>query len=408
MTGSVEYIRREIEAAAALPAERATTLPRQAYIDESYFQFEAETTLKAGWICLAHVSQLKQAGNFLAVDLLGEPLVVTRDKAGGIHVLSRVCPHRAMDIMPEGFDYPRAGRASKLVCPYHSWTFDFDGRLKNCPEMHQIADFDRADWKLAEIRSEIWEGFVFANLSGDAPPLAEQFADLSRLIAPWKTGELDLVIEIEWDCQFNWKVMIENWIESYHHLGAHNTTLNPMMPAKDTWAEPEHPHFVHCHLPFKQKYAAEIEQAIAGGPQPAGFPPIPGLSLAQQVEWNIYVGYPCFMLATMRDRVIWYRLLPVSAERCKLLTTTLVHAESREALEYAETLAAETKMLTDFHAEDMVVNTAVQRGLHSSYVVRGRLSHLEMPVWLIHRYLAARGQGRYPGDDLRAFGTAAE
>jgi hypothetical protein len=53
--------------------------------------------------------------------------------------------------------------------------------------------------------------------------------------------------------------------------------------------------------------------------------------------------------------------------------------------------------MRDFHLEDMMVNTAVQRGLHSSKVVRGRLSHLEEPVWLIQRYLAARAEGRYPG-----------
>jgi len=408
MMKSVEHIRREVEAAAALPLERATTLPKQAYTDEGYFRFEAETALKADWICVAHVSQLKQPGSFITVDLLDEPLLVTRAKTGAIHVLSRVCPHRAMDIMPEGFDYPRAGRASKLVCPYHSWTFEFDGRLKSCPEMHQVADFEKSDWKLAEIRSAVWQGFVFVNLSGEAPALADQYADFAPLVAPWRMDELEVVIELEWDCPFNWKVMIENWIESYHHLGIHNATLNPMMPAKNTWTEPEHPHFIHCHLPFKQKYVTEIERATKGGPQPAGFTPIPGLPLADQIQWNLYIGYPCFMLATMRDRVIWYRLLPVSAERCKLLTTTLVQPESRAAADYAETLAAETKMLTDFHLEDMVVNTAVQRGLHSSYVVRGRLSHLEMPVWLIQRYLAARGHGRYPGDDPQLFGTAAE
>jgi hypothetical protein len=59
-------------------------------------------------------------------------------------------------------------------------------------------------------------------------------------------------------------------------------------------------------------------------------------------------------------------------------------------------LESETKLMRDFHLEDMMVNTAVQRGLNSSKAVRGRLSHLEEPVWLIQRYLAARAQGLYP------------
>jgi phenylpropionate dioxygenase-like ring-hydroxylating dioxygenase large terminal subunit len=403
----LEDIRRDVQQAAALPLERAITLPRQAYVDEDYFRHEAETVLEADWLCVAHISQLKGPGSFLTVDLLDEPLMVIRDKVGTPRVLSRVCPHRAMDIMPEGFDYPRKGITKKLICPYHSWVFEFDGRLKACPEMQQVEDFQKSDWKLAEIRSEIWEGFVFVNLSGDAPPLAKQYADFRSIIAPWKAAEMQVVIELEWDCAFNWKVMIENWIESYHHLGIHNQTLQPMMPAKNTWTEPEHPHFIRCHLPFKPKLAEEVKLAALGKAKAAGFTQVPGLSLREQVEWGLYVGYPCFMFLTMRDRLIWYRLQPISADRCKLLTTTLVRPESLQAPGYEETLAAETRMLTDFHREDMVVNTAVQRGLRSSYVVRGRLSRLEAPVWLIQRYLAARFQGHYPGA-APGYVTAAE
>lgn len=407
----VQEISDKIQEAAALPLDRATTLPQQAYTSEEYFNYEVDAVLKADWICLGHVSQLKDPGSFLAVDLFDEPLLVVRDKTGPIRVLSRVCPHRAMDIMPEGFDYPRRGKTGRLVCPYHRWTFEFDGRVKACPEMQQAADFKKSDWKLAEIRSEIWEGFVFVNLSGTAPPLSRQYEDFRRVIAPWKAAELQVVIELEWDCAFNWKVMIENWIESYHHLGIHHSTLQPMMPARNTWTEPEHPHFIHCHLPFKPKLAEEIRQIAEGEVEGSGgFATVPGLSVREQVEWRLFVGYPCFMFLTTRDRLLWYRLLPVSAERCKLLTTTLVRPESLDAPDYAETLKAETKMLTDFHMEDMVVNTAVQRGLHSAHVVRGRLSHLEMPVWLIQRYLAARSQGRYPGGgyDASRLGTAAE
>src|ERR1700681_379278 len=78
--GKVDAIRKEVIAAASLPLNRATTLPRQAYIDEDYFRFEFETVLKTGWLCVAHVSQVKEPGNFLALDLLREPLVILRDK----------------------------------------------------------------------------------------------------------------------------------------------------------------------------------------------------------------------------------------------------------------------------------------------------------------------------------------
>jgi phenylpropionate dioxygenase-like ring-hydroxylating dioxygenase large terminal subunit len=400
----LESIRRDVVQTAALPLNRATTLPRQAYVDEDWFHFEADKVLRAGWMCLAHISQVKEPGSYLALDLLDEPLLVLRDRQGALRVLSRVCAHRAMDIMPDGFDFAREGKTTLLSCPYHRWTYNLDGSLRGCPQMHQAESFDKKDWRLFEFPSAVWHGFVFVNLDGKAPPLDEQFADFGTRIAPWRGEDMDVAIAMEWECDFNWKVMIENWMESYHHLGAHSATLNPMMPGERTWTEIEHPYYVRAHLPFTDAYTAELKRVDENGKPLSGFSPIVGLSEAQMSEWGLYLGYPCFMFLTMPDRVLWYRLLPQSAGRCKLLTTTLVAHDSLQGPDLARRLEAETKLMRDFHLEDMMVNTAVQRGLNSTKVVRGRLSHLEEPVWLIQRYLAARSEGRYPepGNDAAA------
>jgi len=400
--GNVEAIRKEVIAAASLPLHRATTLPRHAYVDEDYFQFESETVLKSGWLCVGHISQVKEAGNFLALDLLGEPLVILRDKDQTVRVLSRVCAHRAMDIMPEGFDFPRSGKAALLSCPYHRWTYNLDGSLRGCAQMQNAEGFDKKDWGLAEFRSAVWNGFVFVNFDGNAPPLNELYGDFGKCIAPWHAQDMEIAIAMEWECDFNWKVMIENWMESYHHVGAHLATLEPTMPGRNTWTDAEHPHFIRAHLPFTEALQHDLKAAIDTGRRLPGFRPLDALSFEQQSEWGLYLGYPCFMFLTMRDRLLWYRLLPISAERCRLETMTLVPRASLADPDIAATIEAETRMLRDFHTEDMVVNTAVQRGLRSSRAVRGRLSHLEEPIWLIQRYLAARAQGSYPARAERA------
>jgi hypothetical protein len=185
--------------------------------------------------------------------------------------------------------------------------------------------------------------------------------------------------------------MVENWMESYHHMGIHHDTLQITMPARTTWTEPEHPWFIRCHLPFRPEFAADIDETIAGLKPESGFAPIIGLAREQQVEWGLYLGFPCFMFLTMRDRVLWYRLEPLSASRCRLSTMTLVSREARNDPSFTAKIEAETRMLADFHAQDMQVNTAVQCGLNSAHAVRGRLSHLEEPIWLIQRYLARMG-----------------
>jgi phenylpropionate dioxygenase-like ring-hydroxylating dioxygenase large terminal subunit len=377
--GSVEEIARDVIAAASLPLEKSTTLPREAYTDQNYFLHEVKTMLETDWICLGHVSQVKQPGSYISLELFGEPLIVLRDKDGSVRILSRVCPHRAMDIMPPELDFGEFGQVKTLVCPYHRWSFDFSGKVKGCPEMHLVEDFDKAEWKLAEFRSEIWEGFIFA-----------------RIIRPWKTAEMEVVIALEWECEFNWKVMVENWNECYHHLGIHHKTLNPIMPAHMTWAEASRSHYTRCHLPYQDELVAETRKALAGGPPMPGFDMIEGLSFQEMTEWGLYVGFPCFMFLTMPDRVLWYRIVPVSANRCKLLTTTLIRPENKLRADWDELLVEETKLLRDFHLEDMQICNSVQRGLYSRTVARGRLSHLEETVWQMYRYYAARLEGRYP------------
>jgi phenylpropionate dioxygenase-like ring-hydroxylating dioxygenase large terminal subunit len=392
----VDEIRSAILEAAALPLHKAVTLPAEAYVDPGYFAHEVENVLKAGWLAVAHVSQLPHPGDYLNLDLLSEPLAVVHGKDGDIRVLSRVCPHRAMDIMPAEFGYAERGNRRILVCPYHRWTFELDGQVKGCPEMHKAEGFNKRDYRLAEFRSEVWNGWVFVNFSGDAPPVAEQYAGIGKVIEPWNPAEMKIAIELSWDCAFNWKVMVENWIESYHHLGIHYQTLNPMMPAQDTWTESQNPYYVHCHLPYKPSLADEVKQKDDAGEHLPGFLKVPGLSIEDQTQWHLFLGLPTFMMLTMRDRVLWYRLQPESESRCKLLTTTLVRKENFDHPDFEKWLESEAKMLSDFHMEDMQVNTAVQRGYSSSRYAPGRLSHLEEPVWHIQRWLAARLQGSYP------------
>ncbi len=407
---SVDEIGREIIAVAQLPLSQARTLPAQAYTSEDFFEWETTHVLRAGWQGLAHVSQIPASGDFLNIDLLGEPLIVVHGKDGKIRVLSRVCPHRSMDIMPKGFGYSGHGPAEAqagsadcghtriFLCPYHAWTFELDGRLKGCPEMHEAENFAREDFGLKSFRTEIWNGFIFVNFDETAPPLAAGLKSMAEDVAAFRFQDLKLIVSREWDCSFNWKVLIENFMESYHHLGIHHKTLQPMMPARDTWTEEERRFYVRAHLPYKDTVRDEYAAFAARGDFSKQLPPVPGLDGEQSAEWGLFLISPTFLLATAPDRVIWYRLQPLGANRLKLLTTTLVPAALADHPNFAAQQASAAQQLTDFHLEDMEVCTAVQRGLYASGWQPGRLSHLEMPVWLFHRFLAARLQNAWPTD----------
>jgi phenylpropionate dioxygenase-like ring-hydroxylating dioxygenase large terminal subunit len=380
----VALIKRQIATVASRPLERATTLPKAAFLNQQFYQFESTAILKGDWLAIGHVSQLKEKGSYFALDLMKEPLLVIRGDDEQIRVLSRSCPHRGTDIMHMCLGVPRSGKATRLLCPYHFWSFGLRGELRGAPEMERAEGFKREDWPLAKFRSVVWEGFIFVNLDGKAPDLTEQYADLQERIAPWRCAEMELIYEQEWQGAFNWKIMVENWSECYHHIGAHSKTLQSTWPARDVIIADEHPHFMHTEL----VYSDAAMKAIENGENYFVFPPIPNLPLGGRVEFWIFLGYPCFLLAVLKDCVLWLRVVPNDVDSCTILTTILVPKATTKLNDFAKLKATMEELFIGFHAEDMLINVAVHDGLKSSKAATGRLSHIESPVWMFHRYLA--------------------
>ena len=375
-----------ILAAASLPREQSITMPSGAYTDPSILDFETKEIFSKEWISLCHISQIPNSGDFVRVDVCGEPLLVVRGKDSGIRVLSRTCRHRGMDLMPSGFGHPDEGNKRVILCPYHLWSYDLGGKLIGAPEMQQAEGFDRSEVCLHEFRSEIWEGFVFVTFSSDIPPLAEKYAKFSSdFIGKWNMADAELVWSAHWECEFNWKILLENFMEAYHHLGAHMKTLEPFLPARGCWTEPYDPAFSCMHLPLKDSMKqAILDSGDAGTP----FPVFEGLGIGEYCEWYVFLGYPNYLLFSAPDRVYWYRLLPTGPETCTLMTTMIIPKAAKEMPEYEEILKKEIQAGIDFHMEDMEVCTATQRGMRSLGYAQGRLSHLEEPIWQFQKYLA--------------------
>jgi phenylpropionate dioxygenase-like ring-hydroxylating dioxygenase large terminal subunit len=384
-TGSRRSFPQVLEAA-ALPREKAKSSPAGIYTSPEFLDFETKAIFRKEWISLAHVSQVPNPGDYLRVDLCGEPMLVTRGKDDVVRVLSRVCRHRGMDLMPEGGNLPDQGNQRVILCPYHLWSYDLNGRMLGAPEMQQAEGFDRSEVCLHEFRSEIWEGFVFVTLNPEAPPLAEKLGRLrSEFLGGWNMGEAKLVWDQHWDCGFNWKILLENFMEAYHHLGAHRKTLEPFLPAKGCSTIPEDPDFSAMRLPLR---ADLVETILTTGEAGTTMTPFPGLGVDDYTEWWVFLGYPTCLLFTAPDRVYWYRLLPTGPETCSLTTTLLVHPATMEREDYNELYQSEVEAAINFHLEDMEVCAATQNGMRSGAYEPGRLSHLEEPIWQFQRYLA--------------------
>ena len=167
---------RRIYAGVGDDQSAAVGLPREAYVDAAVFESETQHVLRAGWLPVARTSTVANPGDYHSVDLLGVPLVVSRDTDGALHVLSRVCRHRGMPVV-EG-----DGNRKDFSCPYHLWRYGLDGRFLFAPAMDRSASFDASKCNLTPVAHEEWGGWVFVNLSGDAKPLAPSLRRLQQRI----------------------------------------------------------------------------------------------------------------------------------------------------------------------------------------------------------------------------------
>jgi phenylpropionate dioxygenase-like ring-hydroxylating dioxygenase large terminal subunit len=216
--------------------EQSVTLPGACYTDPEFFRFEMEAIYGHEWICVGRSDMVPNPGDYFTITVTGEPLIVVRDQDGAVQVMSAVCRHRGMVITAPGYatpehwlDRPResSGNCRNFQCPYHWWTYDLSGRLVGAPEMHRTPGFERRDWQLPKLSVELWKGFVFVNFDAEAPALAPRLAALDEYLANWHVEDMASVHpETIPGLPFNWKVMVENFMEGYHpdrlHKGIHD------------------------------------------------------------------------------------------------------------------------------------------------------------------------------------------
>ena len=182
------------------------------YTDTAVFVREKERIFWRTWQYAGHVSQVENPGDYLAFDIAGQGLFLVRDGDGTIRAFHNVCIHRAHEVV-QG-----RGNAKRLVCPYHAWTYDLDGRLVAAPNDDKVEGFERAAICLTEVRAETFCGFVFVNLDADAKPMAEWFPGAEEELRAY-VPQIDRLKPVAWvpvEEACNWKVTVENYSECYH------------------------------------------------------------------------------------------------------------------------------------------------------------------------------------------------
>ena len=366
----------ELVANVSAPFERARAMPPSAYTSPDFLKAEIETVFAKDWVCVGRADALADAGDYLAHEIAGQPVVVLRDGGGALRAMSNVCLHR-MSVLLEG-----QGNRRAITCPYHGWTYNLDGTLRAAPAMGLNQAFCKEDYRLPQLRCEEWLGWVMVTLNPDAPPVGEALAQVGELIADFAMETYTQTFRETHVWDTNWKILAENFMESYHLPVCHAGTIGGLSKLEEMVCLPGRAAF-NYHTILKDD---RLKIALA-------HPANTRLKGERRRTTFLLAVYPS-LLITLTPGYFWYLSLhPKGTGRVSIIYgggMSPDYVGSPDARAHFDQLKT---LLDKVNVEDRGCTERVYKGLCAEAAKAGHLSHLERPNYDFAQYLAARTGG---------------
>jgi len=357
----------------ALPFEQARAMPKSVYTSPAFLDAELSQVFRKDWFCVGRADALSQPGDYTTLELAGQPVMVLRDHDGTLRAQSNVCLHR-MSTLLEG-----SGNTRAIVCPYHAWTYNLDGKLRGAPAMTRNDSFCKESYRLPQVRCEEWLGWIMISLNPEAAPVSRQLANVEALISDFGMEHYaETFFEThKWDT--NWKVLAENFMESYHLPVCHAGTIGGFSKLEEMECPPGEPEFNYHWIlkdpDFKLANAHPSNTRIKGERRRTTF---------------LLAIYPS-LLITLTPGYFWYLSLhPDGVGRVDIRFGGGMSPEFVNDPEAQAHFESVKSLLDDVNIEDRGCTEKVYAGLCSDMAAPGHLSHLERPNYDFACYLNAR------------------
>ncbi|WP_120501849.1 aromatic ring-hydroxylating dioxygenase subunit alpha [Roseovarius sp. EL26] len=362
-----------LRANTAVPFEQARAMPPEVYTSLDFMQKELDQVFAKDWFCVGRADSLKNPGDYTTAKLAEQPVMVIRDREGNLQAMSNVCLHR-MSTLLHG-----KGNTRSIVCPYHAWTYNLDGSLRGAPAMTLNEGFCKDQYKLPKVRCEEWLGWVFITLNVDAPPVAEQLAQVEELIGGYDMTNYTEAFYEEHVWDTNWKVLAENFMESYHLPVCHAGTIGGLSKLEDMICPPGLPAF-NYHTILKEE---SLKIAMA-------HPSNTRLQGDERRTTFLLAIYPS-LLITLTPGYFWYLSLhPVAPGKVHIRFGGGMSDDYKDDADAQQNFADLKTLLDDVNVEDRGCTEKVFNGISSGMAKPGHLSHLERPNYDFAQYLMAR------------------
>jgi len=367
------------------PTGQATGLPNAHYVSQDVFAEECERLMFDGWAALCFEADVSEPGEAYPVDFMGQPLLAVRDRDGHVRVFQNTCRHRGMILVSEK---KRIG--GSIRCPYHSWCYGLAGDLVATPHVggpgqNAHPDVRKRELSLVEIRSHVWRGVIFVNLSGEAPPFETANADLmvrwGAFDRPLHTGGADCRIEFAVAC--NWKLAVENYCESYHLPWVH--------PGLNSYSRLEDHYDIEAEGGYSGQGTRVYRQLEFDGLR---MPDFPGLGPEWEERAEYVALFPNLLLGVHRDHAFAIILEPRGSGETRERLVLCYADESALGPEFAALRKRNHDLWHTVFEEDIFVVEGMQRGRNGRFFDGGHFSPvMDGPTHLFHRWVAAKMSG---------------
>jgi glycine betaine catabolism A len=326
-----------------------TPLERGFYCGEDEYRLDLDLIWYRDWLFAGHDCEMAKSGDYMTVQIGEYPILIVRDRDGALRAFHNSCRHRGSRICSA-----EHGNSARLVCPYHQWTYQLDGRLLAARDMG--ANFDRSQYALKPVHCTSVGGYIWVCVAKVAPDFEPVRKLLEPYFLPHNMHETKVAFESTIIERANWKLVWENNRECYHCAANHPELCrtypedpavtgvdagndNPRIAGK--WARWE-----SLGLPSKFHIASSGQYRAARMPliegtvsytmtgDPAVRRPLTDAIQERDIGTLLLFHYPSIWNHIMGDHASSFRMLPISATETQLTTKWLVHRDAVEGVDY--------------------------------------------------------------------------
>ena len=369
------------------PIEAANGLPNECYISKDYLRYERDKIFFNKWTVIGVGSSIPKSGDVITYNLLGIPLIILRDKKMNIRVFHNVCSHRGYKLLEKPCNLKNVIR-----CPYHSWSYDFEGNLVATPHIgglniHNSKKFEKKNSDLKSIKTKVWMDIIFVNINSNEIEFDEYIKPLEQRWSKFiNKNDQKLIVHsndygnFNLEVKCNWKFAIENYCESYH-LPTIHPELNKVSNIND------HYHIQGLPNRFAGQGSKKYDQPIRGNKKFDTFQ-------NWDKDWlknSEYVAlFPNVMIGLHIDHFYVFWLEPISTNKTiEHMEMYYVGEKSANGEELKDLRKDNLRFWKDVMLEDISAIEGMQEGRNSPVYDGGNFSPImDQPTHQFHKWVS--------------------